>query len=90
MSDKIAAYINENHDEINESNIIVFIDSEAEKNELYNCIEKWGIVCNFERLKLASIAKRLQAIAKAYQVNIENTTLEYFIRKLWNFYARFN
>ena len=68
IADKIASYIKENYTEINESNIIIFIDSEVEKNELYNCIDKLGIVCNFEKLKPIAIIKRLKAIVNAYKI----------------------
>lgn len=88
MTDKLANYIKENSNEINQSNIIIFIETEVEKNELYNCIEKLGVICNFEKLKPNAIAKRLNVIANAYQVKIEDSTLDYFIRNLWNFYAR--
>lgn len=90
LADKIATYINENDNIIKNSNIIVFIDSEIEKNQLYMCIEKLGTICNFEKLKPIAIAKRLKAIANAYKVKIDDTTLDYFIRNLWHIYARIN
>ena len=90
IATKIAEYIKQNYREINDSNIIVFVESEIEKNELYYVIEKMGISCNFEKLKLSSIIKRLKAIAHAYKVNIDEPTLNYFVRNLWNIYARFN
>lgn len=80
ISDKIASYIKENSDEISQSNVLIFIDAEVEKNELYNSVEKLGAVCNFEKLKPISIIKRLKSIANAYKVNVDESTLDYLIQ----------
>lgn len=88
MQDKLANYIKENNNETKQSNIILLIETEVEKNELYYCIEQLGIICNFEKLKPIAITKRLKPIVNAYQVKIADSTLEYFVRSLWNFYAR--
>lgn len=77
--EKISNYIAENIDNIKEQNIIIFIESDIEKNKLYKEIEKNGIVCNFEAEKLPEIVKRLKYICNAYSVNIDNVTLNYFI-----------
>ena len=76
---KLANFLEENIEEIKESNILVFVEQEIEKNELYKVIEKYGEVCEFERLKPVSIAKRLKAIANAYKVNVDDQTLNYLI-----------
>ncbi len=77
--DSISKYIEENIDIINDSVVLVFVEDEAEKNDLYNIIEKYGVVCNFTKLKPSEISARLKAICKAYKVGIENSTMEYFI-----------
>lgn len=76
---KISTYIEENIDDIKEQNIIVFIEEEVEKNELYKLLEKIGVVCNFEPEKVPDIAKRMKYICSAYNVNIDNYVLNYFI-----------
>ena len=78
-------YVKENHVEISKGNVIIFIESEIEKNELYNCIKDLGVICNFERLKPASISKRIKAIATAYEVKIEDSTIDYFIETCGTF-----
>ena len=76
---KIASYIEENIEIIRNSVILVFIEDDADKNNLYNVIEKNGIVCNFEMLKPTEISARLKAICNAYKVNIDNQTMQMFI-----------
>ena len=76
---KLATYIYENIDMVKDSVILVFIENEVEKNDLYKEIEKVGCVCNFERQKPIDLAKRIKAICNAYKVNIDNSTLNYFI-----------
>lgn len=79
FENKLATYIDENIDMVKDSVILVFIENEVEKNDLYKEIEKVGCVCNFERQKPIDLAKRIKAICNAYKVNIDNSTLNYFI-----------
>ena len=76
---KISEYIELNNDIINEQDVIVFVEKEADKVELFKTIEKYGIVCNFERQKPVQIAKRLKAICNAYKVSIDEATITYLI-----------
>ena len=79
LKDKINTYLKENVDMINESVILVFVENQAEKNSIYNTIEKIGTVCNFEEQKPFQIIKRLKAICNAYMVNVDENTLQYLI-----------
>ncbi len=79
LKDKINNYLKENVDMINESVILVFVENQAEKNSIYNTIEKLGTVCNFEEQKPFQIIKRLKAICNAYKVNVDENTLQYLI-----------
>lgn len=81
LKEKITNYFKENINEIKESNLIVFIEDEIEKNSLYKLIEKEGIVCEFEKQKLPQLIKRLKQIFNAYKVNIEENTLKYLIEE---------
>ena len=53
--------------------------NQIEKNKLYKTIEKIGIVCNFEPEKPQELSNRIKYICNAYSVNIDNSTLAYFI-----------
>ena len=64
---------------INDSVILIFVESQAEKNSIYNTIEKIGTVCNFEEQKPIQIIKRLKAICNSYKVNVNENTLQYLI-----------
>ena len=77
--EKVASYISENIHMIQESVVLVFIEEEVEKNVLYTVLDKQGEVCHFEALKPSQIVGRLKAICKAYQVQVEETTLSYLI-----------
>ena len=79
LKDKINTYLKENVDMITESVILVFVENQAEKNSIYNTIEKIGTVCNFEEQKPFQIIKRLKTICNAYKVNVYENTLQYLI-----------
>ena len=75
----MVTYFQNNIEEIKAYNIVIFIEEEAEKNNLYQLIEKQGKVCAFEKQTPTQIASRLKAIFNGYKVNIEDSTLKYFI-----------
>lgn len=79
LKDKINDYLKENVDMINESVVLVFVEDEAEKNSIFNTIEKIGQVCNFEEQKPFQIVKRLKVICNSYKVNVDENTLQYLI-----------
>lgn len=76
---KIANYIKENINMINETTILIFIEEDVSKCELQKVIEENGIVCNFERLKPIEIKKRLKSICNLYEVNISEQDLDLLI-----------
>ena len=50
IKDKLTQYINDNIKIINESVVLVFVEEEADgKSELYQAIDKNGIVCKLDR-----------------------------------------
>ena len=79
ITDKISSYIEENINIINEATILVFIEQEIDTNNLVKVIEKYGVVCNFEKLKPVQLAQRLKEIFKAYKVKIDDKTLQILI-----------
>lgn len=72
-------YFSENIEDIKEYNIVIFVEEEIEKNNLYKLLEKQGKVCSFEKQTPSQIASRLKAIFNAYKVNIDDITLKYLI-----------
>ena len=79
LIENVARYINENIETIKEAVVLVFVEKEIEKNELYKEVEKNGIVCEFQELKPIQLIARIKAICKAYKVNIDDNTAKYFI-----------
>lgn len=79
LKEKVYKYFSENIEDIKEYNIVIFIEEEAEKNNLYKLLEKQGKVCSFEKQNPSQIATRLKGIFNAYKVNIEDSTLKYLI-----------
>lgn len=79
LKEKVTKYFTENIEDIKEFNIVIFIEEEIEKNNLYKLLEKKGKVCAFEKQTPAQIASRLKAIFNAYKVNIDDITLKYLI-----------
>lgn len=76
---KVAEYIKENNTIMQETVVLVWIEEEIEKNALYKVMEQYGVICEFQQLKPIQIIARLKAISKAYQVQVEDSTLNYFI-----------
>lgn len=79
LAKKIAEYIEKNNSLINEAVELIFVEEEAERNELYKAIEKYGEVIEFPLLKLPGLIENVQKICAAYKVKIDNSTAKYFI-----------
>lgn len=79
LYEKIAKYIEKNKDELNESVDLIFVEQEADKNTLYQTIEKVGEVKEFTLLKLPELITNIKKIASAYKVSINDETAKYLI-----------
>lgn len=80
LRDKIIDYLKEYEDIIKQDNVLVFIEESVDKGKMLSTLEDIGAcICNFEYQKLPNIVARLKAICKAYKVNIDDSTLKYFI-----------
>lgn len=78
-SKAVAKFIEDNFEDIIDQNVVVFIAEEIEKNDIFKVIDKNGVVCNFEEQKPIELFKRLEYIFKAYNIKIDNYTLNYFV-----------
>lgn len=91
LKEKIDNYIKQNINIIEKNIVLVFVEEEVDtKQELYNTIDKLGIICKFDYQKPMQITSRLKAICNAYKVQVDDSTLKYFIECCRNKYARFN
>ena len=80
LKDKVYKYFSENIEDIKEFNIVIFVEEEIEKNNLYKLLEKQGKVCSFDKQTPSQIVTRLKGIFNAYKVNIDDdSTLKYLI-----------
>lgn len=76
LADKIADYIkNNNIDDV----MIIFVEEKAEKNTLFNTINDIGKVLEFSEMKMPQIIEEVKKICRAYRVNIDNPTAQYFV-----------
>ena len=79
QANKIADYINENIQIINDAVELIFVETIAEKNNLYKAIEKNGEIKEHNALKMPEAIQNIQKICQAYKVNIDNNSARYFI-----------
>lgn len=79
IQDKVAEYITNNMDIIEDAVILVFVELEADKNVVFEAISKKGIICNIEELKPFQLVKKLKQICNLYKVNVEESTLTYLV-----------
>lgn len=77
IQEKIANYINSTNFE--NDVVIVFIENEIDKNNVFDAISKKGIVVEFKELDEASLIKKIKQITSMYKVNISDSTIKYFI-----------
>lgn len=80
VAQKIAEYIEENHQELQETTILLIIEESVDKtNSLYKMIEKYGETKEFKELNIVELGQTLKSICSAYKVNIDNETIKYLI-----------
>ncbi len=82
LSNIVKDYMENNLSTIEGSCVIVFTEQEVEKNELYELINKNGIVKNFDKLKPAVLVQKLKSICEAYKVKAETQTLDYLVENI--------
>lgn len=78
--DRLIEYLKDNKEIIKESAVLVFIEESVDKTKLLSILEELNAcICNFEYQKLPNIMARLKAICKAYEVQINDANLKYFV-----------
>ena len=90
IQEKIAKYINENMDIINENVNIIFYETEVDKNNVFDAVNKNGIVFECTELSQMQLIKRLKKICNGYKVNVNENVLAYLIEVSRNKFASFN
>jgi len=75
MQEKLTDCLKEELEDI----IIVFVEEEADKNILFEQIEKVGIICKIDELKLETLVIKLKQICELYKVKADNITLKYLV-----------
>lgn len=81
LADKIASYLIENDTGDTE---LIFIEEKAEKNSLYNTIEKNGTIKEFKELRMPELIKQVKSIANGYEVKINENIAQYLIECVGN------
>lgn len=79
LKDKLNEYIVKNIETIKQSIILVIIEDDIGKHALISTIEKYGISVKFEFQKPIQLENRIKAICNGYKVNIDSSTIKYFI-----------
>lgn len=79
IQEKLIDFIKNNMDTIEEAVVLVFVESEADKNGVFDEISKNGIICNIEELKPIQLVKKLKQICNLYKVNCDEVTLNYLV-----------
>lgn len=81
IAEKISDYLKNNELQDVE---LVFIENEAEKNALFNTINKIGSVKEFSELKMPELINKIGSISKAYNVSINQNVAQYLVECVGN------
>lgn len=79
LQKEVVNYIEENFSVVQEMAVIVFIESEVDKNAMYDVIQKNGIVCEITELKPVQLVAKLKQICGFYKVACDDATLQYLL-----------
>jgi DNA polymerase-3 subunit delta len=79
IQEKVYDYLVNNFDIIQDQAIVVFIEDEADKNQIYEEIDKIGVICEVVSLKPMQIVPKLIKIANMYRVKLDTVTCNYLI-----------
>jgi DNA polymerase-3 subunit delta len=79
LKERLKDYLKDNIETVNEGVVLVFVEEDCDKFSLFKTVDSLGVVCKFEHQKPLQLKKRIAQICKAYKVNIDDNTLQYFV-----------
>lgn len=79
IQERVGTYISNHLDIIEEGTVIVFMEIEADKNSMYDLVERAGIVCQINMLAPYQIVQKLKKICALYKVSASDTALNYLV-----------
>ncbi len=79
LQKEVVNFIEENFSVAQEMAVIVFIESEIDKNVVYDIIHKNGITCEINELKPVQLIAKLKQICSLYKVNCDEATLKHLL-----------
>ena len=77
-------------DVIDENVNIIFYETEVDKNNVYDAVNKNGVVCEFTELNQMQLVRRLKQICNGYKVNVNENVLAYLVEVSRNKFASFD
>ena len=77
--EKLYKYLEENWKNLSADIVLVFIEEEVDKQNLYKWIDSNGVVCQINFQKAFQLESRLINICNMYQVKIDKQTIQYFL-----------
>ena len=77
--EKLYKYLEENWKNLSADVVLVFIEEDVDKQNLYKWIDSNGEVCQINFQKAIQLEARLVNICNMYQVKIDRQTIQYFL-----------
>lgn len=77
--EKLYKYLEENWKTLSADVVLVFIEEDVDKQNLYKWIDSNGEVCQINFQKAIQLEARLVNICNMYQVKIDRQTIQYFL-----------
>ncbi len=77
--EKLYKYLEENWKTLSADLVLVFIEEDVDKQNLYKWIDSSGEVCQINFQKAIQLEARLVNICNMYQVKIDKQTIQYFL-----------
>lgn len=79
LQKEVGTYLEQNISLVNEMAVLIFVEDEVDKNQVYEIVQKNGVVCQIDELKPAQLIQKLKQICNLYKVNAEDSTLNYLL-----------
>ena len=79
LQKEVSLFIEENNTLIEETLVLVFVEEEIDKNDVYQAVYKNGMVCQIDELKPNQLITKLKQVCTLYQVKVEEKTLNHLL-----------